>query len=268
METLGLALADGIAHIQLNRPDKANAIDLRMWGELRTAMHWLNDTPQARVAVLSGAGAHFSAGLDLSTFGELQAATRGECDGRSRERLLQIILDIQDAVTAIERCSKPVIASVHAACVGGGVDIIAACDLRYCSREAWFSVKEIDVALVADVGTLQRLPALIGDGMTRELAYTARRVDGEEAAAIRLVNRCFDDHEALRQGVDEIAKALAAKSPLALRGTKRMIIHARDHSVGEGLQQVALWNAAMLFSKDLQEAGNARYESRPPVFDD
>lgn len=268
LQTIRLSLAEGIARIELNRPDKANAINLAMWQELRAAMRWLQDTPEARVAILSAAGAHFSAGLDLATFDQIQQATRDDCDGRAREKLLATILDLQDTVTAIERCPKPVIASVHAACVGGGIDIITACDLRYCSAQAWFCVKEIDVGIVADVGTLQRLPLLIGEGMARELCYSGRRVEGAEAQAIRLVNRCYEDAAALRQGVEEMARCLAAKSPLALRGTKQAITHAREHSIADGLRQVALWNAAMLFSNDLHEVAQARHEGRAPRFAD
>ena len=268
LETIRLALHEGIARITLHRPHKANAIDLRMWSELRQAMQWLDDTDAARVAILDAAGAHFSAGLDLSVFEELRARTAGDCDGRSRERLRRMILDLQDTVTAIERCPKPVIASIHAACVGGGIDIIAACDLRYCSANAWFSVKEVDVGLVADVGTLQRLPRLVGEGMARELAFSARRVDGTEAQVLRLVNRCFDTDEGLRAGVDDMARSLAAKSPLALRGTKEMLNHARDHRIGDGLEHVATWNAAMMYSRDLEEALAARREKRAPVFKD
>lgn len=267
-ETLQLSLDEGIARIVLNRPEKANAVNMTMWQELRSAMQWLQRTPAARVAILRAAGAHFCAGLDLASFDELQAATRDGCDGRSREKLLAAILDIQDTVTAIERCTKPVIAEVHAACVGGGIDIITACDLRYCSAQAWFSVKEIDVGIVADVGTLQRLPLLIGEGMARELCYSGRRVEGAEAQAMRLVNRCHEDAQALREGVEAMARCLAAKSPLALRGTKQAITHAREHSIADGLQQVALWNAAMLFSTDLAEAAQARRERRAPRFAD
>lgn len=268
LQTLRLSLADGVARVTLNRPQKANAINLAMWHELRAAMAWVARTDAARVAILDAAGAHFSAGLDLASFDELQAQTRDPCEARSREKLRRLILDIQDTVTSIERCPKPVIAAVHAACVGGGIDIITACDLRYCSANAWFSVKEIDVGLVADVGTLQRLPRLVGDGLARELAFTGRRFDGAEAQAIRLMNRCFDSDVALRAGVEEIARTLAAKSPLALRGTKEMLNYARDHRIGDGLEHVATWNAAMLYSADLQEALAAGRDKRPPRFRD
>ncbi|MBS3996897.1 MAG: crotonase/enoyl-CoA hydratase family protein [Hydrogenophaga sp.] len=268
LETLAISLEQGVARIALNRPDKTNAINLRMWDELREAMRWLGRTDAARVGILQARGRHFCAGLDLGTFAELRQRTADACDGRARERLRDHILDIQDTVTAIERCPKPVIAAVHAACVGGGIDIIAACDLRYASASAWFCVKEIDVGLVADVGTLQRLPRLVGEGLARELAFTGRRVDGPEAQAMRLVNRCFESDEALADGVTAVARTLAAKSPLALRGTKHMLNHARDHRTADGLDHVATWNAAMLYSQDLDEALAAARERRTPVFRD
>ncbi len=267
-ETLKVTLQAGVARVALNRPHKANAINADMWRELREAMEWLDQTPQARVAILSAVGAHFCAGLDLGMFDELQTQAEDACGGRSREMTRRSILDIQNAVSSIERCRKPVIAEVHAACVGGGVDIITACDMRYCSEDAWFSVKEIDVGLVADVGVLQRLPRLIGEGMARELAYTARRFSGAQAQDMRLVNRCYAGREELAQAVAELAAQLAAKSPLCLRGTKEMISHVRDRSVADGLNYIATWNAAMLYSEDLQEALRATRERRPPVFRD
>lgn len=268
LETLTIRLDQSVARITLNRPEKANAINLRMWADLRDAMRWLGRTEAARVGILDARGRHFCAGLDLSTFAELKQLTASACEGRAREQLREHILDIQDTVTAIERCSKPVIAAVHGACVGGGIDIIAACDLRYASVNAWFCVKEIDVGLVADVGTLQRLPRLVGEGLAREMAFTGRRIDGLEAQSLRLVNQCFDSDEALANGVLTMAHRLAAKSPLALRGTKHMLNHARDHSIADGLDHVATWNAAMMYSQDLQEAITAMLEKRAPVFRD
>lgn len=268
LQTLRLALEGAVLHVELNRPEKANAINALMWQELRMAMEWLDGADAARVGVLSAAGTRFCAGLDLSMFGQLQSGYDDACPGRSREHLRRHILDIQDTVSSIERCRKPVIAAVQGACVGGGVDIITACDLRYCSEEAWFSVKEIDVGLVADVGTLQRLPRIVGEGHARELAFTGRRVDGREAAQMRLVNRCYDSREQLRQGVAELAAGLAAKSPLSLRGTKEVINYARDHSVADSLNYVATWNAAMLLSQDLDEARAAAREGRPASYRD
>lgn len=267
-ETLNVRLDGAVARIELHRPDKANAINAVMWRELRDAMRWLDSTDQARVGIISGAGRYFTAGIDLEMLDDLRRFTREECRGRAGEKLRLSILELQDTITAVERCRKPVIASVHAACVGGGIDLISACDLRYCSEQAWFSVKEVDVGLTADVGTLQRLPKLIGDGMARELSYTARRVDGHEAQQISLVNRCYADKEALDRAVDDIAREIASKSPLAIRGTKEMITYVRDHSVEDGLNYIATWNAAMLLSRDLDEALAAAKERRPPVYRD
>jgi enoyl-CoA hydratase len=266
--TLKITLKEAIATIELNRPDKANAMEAAMWQEIRDAMRWADETPEVRVVIVCGAGRHFTAGIDLAMLQSISAQIRDDCDSRSREKLRRLILDLQDTLTSIERCRKPVIAAIHGACVGGGIDLICACDLRYCSVDAKLSVKEIDVGMVADVGTLQRLPHLIGEGMARELAYTGRVVDGAEAREIRLVNRCFDTPEALRAGVLEIARDIAAKSPLATRGCKEMITYARDHSVADGLNYVATWNAAMLLSEDLTEAAKANMEKRAPVFRD
>ena len=266
--TLAVAQADGIATVTLNRPDKANAMVEAMWYEIREAMRWADATPEVRCVVLAGAGKHFTAGIDLGMLAGLGARIKGADEGRTREKLRLLILDLQDTLTSIEKCRKPVLAAIHGACVGGGIDLVTACDMRYCSRDAYFSIKEIDVGMTADVGTLQRLPRLIGEGMARELAYTGRRVEADEALGIRLVNRVFDTPEALAAGVRDIALQIAAKSPLAVRGSKEMITYARDHSVADGLNYIATWNAAMLLSADLFEAGAAAMQKRPPTFAD
>ena len=267
-ETLRLTLADGIAEVALNRPDQANAMNLPMWRELRAAFTWIDQTPEARVAVLSGGGKHFTSGIDLELLGGIRAQIADVCDGRQREKLRRLILDMQDTLASLERCRKPVLAAIHGACVGGGVDLICACDMRYCSADAFFSVKEVDVGMTADVGTLQRLPRLIGEGMARELAYTARKVSGAEAQGIGLVNRCYASSGELQSGVMELARSIASKSPLAIRGSKEMIGYARDHSVADGLNYIATWNAAMLLSDDLGEAIAAARAKRPPQFRD
>jgi enoyl-CoA hydratase len=162
-----------------------------------------------------------------------------------------------------------VLAAIHGACVGGGIDLVCCADMRYCSADAQFVVKEIDIGMVADVGTLQRLPKLIGhQGLVRELAYTGRKVDALEAQAIGLVNRVFDTREALQAGVREIATTIAAKSPLSIRGIKEMLTYARDHSVADGLNHVATWNAAMLMSEDLMAAMTAAQQKIEPKFRD
>jgi enoyl-CoA hydratase len=257
-----------VAVLTLNRPEKANAMQEAMWHEIRDAMRHADETDAIRVVVMRGAGKHFTAGIDLAMLEGLAARLRDEDGARSREKLRRVILDLQDALSAIERCRKPVIAAVHGVCYGGGIDLVTACDMRYSSADAKFSVKEIDVGMTADVGTLQRLPRLVGEGMARELAYTGRTVDGAEAKAIGLVNRCFDTPEALLEGAMAIAGTIAAKSPLAIRGCKEMITYAREHSVADGLNYVATWNAAMLLSGDLHEAAAAAREKRAPSFRD
>ncbi|MFG6466260.1 crotonase/enoyl-CoA hydratase family protein [Roseateles sp. BYS87W] len=255
LDTLAITLQDHIATVRLNRPDKANAMNATMWQDFRRAFDWLDGQPECRVVVLDGEGKHFTAGIDLQMMMGLAPQIQDPCDGRTREALRRVILDMQDTLTSLERCRKPVLAAIHGACVGGGIDLICAADMRYCSADAYFSIKEIDIGMVADVGTLQRLPKLIGSqGLVRELAYTGRRVEAAEAQAIGLVNRVFDTRETLQAGVRQIAASIAAKSPLSIRGTKEQLNFARDHSVADGLNYIATWNAGMLMSEDLTRA--------------
>ena len=267
-ETLAVTLENNIAVVRLNRPDKSNAMNLAMWNDIRSALKWIDDTPEARVAILEGEGKNFTSGIDLAMMMGLGAQIQNDCEGRMREALRRIILDLQDTLSSLERCRKPVLAAIHGACIGGGIDLITCADMCYCSSDAYFSIKEIDIGMVADVGTLQRLPKLIGDGMARELAYTARRIDAAEAREIGLVNRVFDTREALGEGVREIAATIAAKSPLSIRGTKEMMNYARDHTVADGLNYTATWNAAMLMSDDLQKAMMASMSKQAPRFKD
>jgi enoyl-CoA hydratase len=267
-QTLSVTLEDHIATVRLNRPDKANAMNAAMWQEIRQAFQWVDETPEARVAILQAEGRLFTAGIDLQIMMAMAPQGQGACDGRTRESLRRMILDMQDTLTSLERCRKPVLAAVHGACIGGGIDLITCADMRYCSADAYFCIKEIDIGMTADVGTLQRLPRLVGEGMARELAYTGRHLQAQEARDIHLVNRVFDTREALYAGVQEIAASIAAKSPLSIRGTKEMINYSRDHTVADGLNYIATWNAAMLMSQDLQEAMTANAAKRPAVFKD
>ncbi len=266
--SLTLSLADGIAEIRLNRPDKSNAMHDAMWQEIRQAFDWVDATPAARVAILTGAGRNFCAGIDLAMLAGIQQRIAHPDGARSRESLRCIILDLQDCLSALERCRKPVLAAIQGACVGGALDLVTCCDMRYAAEDAVFSIKEIDLGMVADVGTLQRLPRLIGDGIARELAYTGRPVDAAEAGKIGLVNRIFASPEALTAGVREIAASIAAKSPLATRGLKEVMNYSREHSIADGLNYVATWNAAQLLSGDLGECIAAQREKRPPNFAD
>lgn len=268
LTTLAVTVAGGIADIRLNRPDKSNAMNDAMWQEIRSAFEWADTTPEVRVVILSGEGRNFCAGIDLSLLAGIQQRIAHADGARSREALRRLILDLQDCLTSLERCRKPVIASIHGACVGGALDLVTCCDMRYASADAVFSVREIDVGMVADVGTLQRLPRLIGDGMARELAYTGRNVDAAEATAIGLTNRVFASPETLTAAVRELAANIAGKSPLAIRGIKEVMNYSRDHTIADGLVHVAGWNASMLISADLQEAMLAQREKRAPKFAD
>jgi enoyl-CoA hydratase len=265
-ETFILEYHDHIAHVHFNRPDKANALNGQAWEELKTLFQALDQEEEARVVVLSGNGKHFCAGIDLSLLLELGQQTQESCEGRRREKLRQHVLHLQSCIDAIERCRKPVLAAIHGGCIGGGVDIVAACDMRYCTEDAYFTVKEVDMGMVADLGTLQRLPKIIPDGMAREMAYTGRKVHGPEALRIGLVNQTFADRPDLIDGVMQLAAQIAHKSPLAVRGTKEMLLHARDHSVAEGLTYIATWNAATILSEDLTKAMQAQMTKQPPVF--
>ena len=267
-QTLALTEQSGIAHVEFARPTRANAFNGQMWRELGAVMQWVDATPTVRVVLLSGQGKHFTAGIDLTYLQELQADIAPLGHGRREERLLQVILGLQDTVTAIERCRKPVIAAIHGACLGGGIDISSACDLRYAAANARFAVKEIDIAIVADLGTLQRLPRLVGESRARELAMTGREFDAAEGAAMGFLNAVLPDPEATLAHARAVARTLAGKSPLALRGTKETLNFSRDHSVAEGLAFVAARNAALLAAPDVPEALRASAEGRAPRFDD
>ncbi len=265
-QTLLVEVEQHIAHVKMNNPQKANAMTQTFWKEIREVMQKLDHEPEVRVVVLSGEGKHFSSGIDLSMFGSMQADRQGKDEGRFREHFRRHVLELQSSFTAIEKCAKPVIAAIHGACVGGAIDMISACDMRYCSEDAYFCVKEIDLGIVADVGTLQRLPKIIADGVARELAFTARRMSAQEAEQVHLVNRCYPNQEEMMEAVQQIAASIAAKSPLATRGTKEILNYTRDHSVEDGLNYVATWNAAMIFSNDVMEAMQASMQKRDPEF--
>jgi enoyl-CoA hydratase len=256
-----------IAHVQIDRADKANAMNAAFWTEIVDIFDDLHLNDSVRVVVLSGAGKHFSAGIDLALLASV-ATELGPDISRNARLLRRKILQMQRAFNAVDSCAKPVLAAIQGACVGGAIDLVSACDMRYASADARFSIKEIDMGMAADVGTLQRLPRLIGDGILRELAYTGREVDAEEARSIGLVNRVFADIPALLDGVFAIATQIAAKSPIAVSGSKRMLAYMRDHSVADGLEYVATWNAAMLQGNDLRVAMAASLNRQTPTFDD
>lgn len=258
----------GTVNVQLNRPQKGNAFDMSMWIDFKKVFDAINSDENSKVVVLGGEGKNFSTGMDLSVFASMQSISAAEsCEGRKRECLSHIIQYLQDVISAPERCAVPVICAISGHCTGGAVDLATACDLRYCTEDAEFSIKETDLAMVADIGTLQRLPKLIGDMQARELAYTGRKLSGREAEKMGLVLKCFSSHDEMMTEVFSVAKSISEKSPLSIRGIKKTILYSRDHTVDDSLNQVKLWNAAHLYSDDLKAAMKAIFEKSKPKFE-
>lgn len=265
-ETLDLAVEDHVAHLRLSRPKALNTMTLPFWRDVVAAFDEIDECAEARAVVISSTGRHFTAGLDLGVF-ETLSDDRGDV-GRRGERLRRTVLDMQESFSVIDRCRVPVIAAIQGACIGGGVDLISACDIRLCAANAFFCIQEINIGMTADVGTLQRLPYLIPSGLVRELAYTGRRLPADEARAAGLVNAVFDDHDALVEGALAMAGTIAEKSPLAIAGTKEMLNYARDHSIADGLNHIATWQAGMFQTDDLARQLAANKAKTPANFDD
>lgn len=261
-------IRDKIAHLRLNRPDKLNTLVAAFWTELPEIVRRIDDEASARVVVLSSTGRHFTAGLDLSVLSGHGAGAEKVETGRARANLRRAILRLQDALSVLEQARMPVLAAIQGGCIGGGVDMTSACDMRYCTEDAFFVIQEINIGITADVGTLQRLPHLIPHGVVRELAYTGRRMPAAEAKAVGLVNAVYPDQAAMLDGVMGIAREIAAKSPLAVWGTKEMLNYARDHSVADGLNHIATWQTGMFQTADTMEALRARQEKRDADYQD
>lgn len=267
MESLALERSGAIAHLELDRPDKANALGPAFWRELPDILGELDRDPAIRAIVLSGRGRHFCAGIDLAMMASvLPAADRDPA--RERERLFRVIGELQASVSALERCRKPVLAAVHGRCMGAGFDLVCACDLRYAAQDAGFAISEIDIGMVADLGTLQRAPHLLPQGLLRELAYSGRIMGAEEAARHAFINGMAGTREATIAMAMEMAGRIATKSPLAIAGLKQILGHARDHKIAEGLEHVALHNAAMLPGKDVLAGARAALSKEEVSFDD
>jgi enoyl-CoA hydratase len=271
-EVLTIEAEGAVATLWLDRPEARNAMGPALWRDLPGAMAALADDEEIRAVVIAARGPHFSVGLDLVAMaGPLTGGDR-PADAPRPSNALQTaasrvqILRLQDAITSVADCPKPVIAAVHGYCIGGGVDLICACDIRLASADAIFSVRETRVAIVADLGSLQRLPRIIGLGHVAELAFTGKDIGAVRAREIGLVNEVADDPEAVVDAARELATEIAANSPLAVQGTKAVLAAGDGRTVAEGLDYVATWNAGMLLSDDLVEAMTAFAEKRPPRF--
>ncbi|KAI8340754.1 ClpP/crotonase-like domain-containing protein [Chlamydoabsidia padenii] len=264
-ETLTVTILEHVAHVQMNRPKKLNAFNPGLIRDVRTVFQDLNKDRDIRAVVVSGSGRMFTAGLDLT---DTAVNIQNEGDlARLAYNKRAHIRDFQNAFTAIEECEKPVIAAVHNGCFGAGVDMITACDMRYCTKDAFFCVKEVDIGLAADVGTLQRLPKVIGSqSLVRELCYTGRNLYANEALQHGLVNRVYDNQEQLIAESLKMAALIASKSPVAVVGTKHNLLYSRDHSVAEGLAYTVTWSSAMLNTEDIPKSFSAFVEKKPAQF--
>jgi len=261
-------ITDKVAHVRLNRPDELNTMTAAFWRELPEIVTRISDDASARVVVISSTGKHFSAGMDLSVFlGDELAGETAEL-GRRQARMRSNAQVLQWSFTALEKARVPVLAAVQGGVIGGAVDLVTACDVRYASADAFFCVQEINIGMTADVGTLQRLGNLVPEGFAREMAYTGRRVPAARAYEVGLVSEVYADHDSLVLGVLETAREIASKSPLAIWGTKVAMNYARDHSVDDSLEQIATWQSGMFQPDDMTEAFTAKAEGRDAVFDD
>ncbi|CAM3769911.1 crotonase/enoyl-CoA hydratase family protein [Mycobacterium frederiksbergense] len=263
-ESVTVEIADHIARVTLIGPGKGNAMGPAFWAELPEVFGTLDADPEVRAIVLTGSGKNFSYGLDLAAMG----ATLPGLDAGAKDRLgfHQKLIKMQGAISAVADCRTPTIASVHGWCIGGGVDLISAVDIRYASADAKFSVREVKLAIVADVGSLARLPLILSDGHLRELTLTGKDIDAARAEKIGLVNDVHADAEASLAAAHATAAEIAANPPLTVHGVKDVLDQQRIGRVSESLRYVAAWNSAFLPSKDLGEAVTAMFQKRPAQF--
>jgi enoyl-CoA hydratase len=267
-EVLGCTIDGGVATVVLDRPEKRNALGTALFRDLPAVMAALDADDDVRCVVLCANGPHFSVGLDLSTLGESGIASEGSGSAVAANRSLREGIErMQASVSSLAACRKPVVAAVHGYCLGGGVDLITACDVRLASDDAVFSVRETKMAIVADLGSLQRLPRIVGAGHAAELALTGRDIDAERARSIGLVNDVVaGGADGVRASARQLADEIAQNSPLAVQGTKSVLAANDGRTIDEGLQFVAWWNSLYLRSDDLTEAVTAFFEKRPPKF--
>ena len=272
-----VTIDERIAHIVLTRPEKRNSMGPDFWDELPEIIEDIDAGAKARVIVISSTGPHFSAGLDIKAFapsgGASDAGSSDSARGSDKDVLRQRgaafydnVLRMQKTFSCLEACRMPVLVAIQGGAIGGGVDFATACDMRYATEDAFFTIYEVNIGMTADVGTFPRLVKLIPEGIVRELAYTGRRMSAAEAQRVGLVNQVFADQDTMLDGVMSVAREIASKAPLAVYGCKRMINYARDHSTADGLDYIGIWNASMLQPAEMAEAMLANSEQRPGTF--
>ncbi|MEY8203760.1 MAG: crotonase/enoyl-CoA hydratase family protein [Bermanella sp.] len=262
-----VTLKDHIAHVQMSRPQAMNAMNMDFWQELPQIMQTLDASGEVRVIVLSSSGKHFSAGMDLAVFSNPNALPMSGDPGRMAENLRRVVMQLQAALSTLEDIRIPVLTAIQGACIGGALDMVCAADSRYCSADAYFTIKETELGMTADVGTLQRLPKLMPSGVVRELAYTGRNLGAQEALRLGFVNQVFDDHATLIDGVMSIAAQIAKNSPLAVTGCKEMINFSRDHTVADSLKYMATWQSGMFRAADMQRSFTAKAQKQSAEFE-
>ncbi len=261
-----LTIENKIAHLVLNRPAAMNTMQPVFWRELEQIAAELQRDAPARALVISSTGKHFTAGMALDVFNSSIALD--DKSAAARANIVPMMTDMQRAFTALERLRMPVIAAIHGGCIGGGVDMISACDIRLATDDAFFSIQEINIGMVADMGTLQRLPKLIPEGVVHELAYTGRRLGAQRALTLGLVNELFTTQEALVAAALQLAAEIAQKPPVAIWGSKQAIHYARDHATDDALLQMGWLQSGIWQTSNLMEAAMAKKDGRAPEFAD
>ena len=266
-ESFNIEVKDHIAHVQFSRPEALNSMNKAFWLELPRCVQDIEANTDARVIVISSTGKHFSAGMDLGVFSDPKSVPMSGDPGRMAENLRRVVLQLQDTLSSLEKVRLPVLAAVHGGCIGGALDLVCAADSRYCTADAYFTIKETELGMTADVGTLQRLPKLMPEGVVRELAYTGRKFGAEEAQRLGFVNTVYENQEAMLEGVMAIAAQIAANSPLAVTGCKEMINFSRDHSVEDSLKYMATWQSGMFRPGDMMKTFQAKAQKQAPSYD-
>ncbi|MDF1686488.1 MAG: enoyl-CoA hydratase [Parvibaculaceae bacterium] len=260
-------IKNNIAHVVLKRADELNTMVKEFWSELPEIITDIDTNARARVIVISSTGRHFTAGMDVSVFAKKESKVKREL-GRVRAGFITTVKQLQESFNCIDRARIPVLMAVQGGCIGGGVDFASACDVRYATKDAFFTIYETKIGMTADVGTFPRLPNLMPQGLVRELAYTGRRMYADEANTQGFVTKVFENQEEMLAGVMAIAEEIAENSPLAVQGCKEMINYARDHSIDDGLDYIAVWQTGMFQTADMAEAFGAKAENRKAEYDD
>lgn len=263
-----LAVTDKVAHLVMNRPAALNTLQPVWWRELAAILNGLQSGAPARALVVSSTGKHFTAGMALDVFGADGGITLDDASAGGRANIAPQLADMQRVFDQLEQLRMPVIAAIHGGCIGGGVDMACACDIRLASADAFFCIQEINIGMTADLGTLQRLPKLIPEGVVHELAYTGRRLPAQRALALGLVNEVFESQPAMVEAALQMAREIAAKPPVAIWGSKQAIHYARDHSTQDALQQMGWLQSGIWHSANLHEAFLAKQQGRAPEFED